>query len=74
MQDPRFKLWDDFLERWPVAAIERMTLEEYGDQSTKDSFTYWIERKASKLGSIGGSTSYKFGRLFVYLLLHHIFF
>lgn len=61
MQDPRIELWDEFLNRWPVTAIEKMTLDEYGDQSTTDCFTYWVERKLSSLGSIRGSTSFKFG-------------
>lgn len=61
METSRLELWDAFLARWPVSAIERMTIDEYGDQSSGDSFTYWVERKLRRLGSILGSTSFKFG-------------
>lgn len=61
MQDPRWKLWDDFLSRWPVSAVESMTIDEYGDASTRDSFSYWLEIKLRQLGSIAGGAAFKFG-------------
>lgn len=48
-----YDVWKDFLKRWPVEALERMTLEEYaGGAGDKDSFCYWVERKAGWLGAV----------------------
>lgn len=55
------KLWDEFLQTWPVEKIEMMTLEEYTDFNKQGTFTWWVESKLTDLGSIWGSTAYKFG-------------
>ena len=55
------KLWDDFLEAWPVSRIETMTLDDYTDLERDDSLTYWLEFKTQKLGSIMGGSAYKWG-------------
>ncbi|MBM94474.1 MAG: hypothetical protein CMI09_01290 [Oceanospirillaceae bacterium] len=38
-----------------------MTLEQYNSQGDVDSFCYWIESRAEKLGSIWGGSAFKFG-------------
>lgn len=55
------RLWDDFLEKWPLAGLKDMTLEEYTTIGGKNSFCYWIESRLEKLGSIWGGSAYKFG-------------
>lgn len=56
-----YKKWDEFLARWPLEKLEQMTLEEYTNAGSRDSFTYWIEAKLENLGSIWGGSSFKFG-------------
>jgi 5-methylcytosine-specific restriction protein B len=38
-----------------------MTLDEYTQAGSKDSFTYWIESRLDELGGIGGGSAFKFG-------------
>ena len=38
-----------------------MKLEEYTKAGNKDTFTYWIESKLDKIGSIWGGSAFKFG-------------
>ena len=49
----------EFLETWPVERLERMTLEEYTNLNL-NSFTYWIEQRTRRLGSVKGGSSLKF--------------
>lgn len=56
-----YKRWDEFLAKWPLEKLEQMTLEEYTNAGSKDSFTYWIEAKLENLGSIWGGSAFKFG-------------
>lgn len=56
-----YKKWDEFLAKWPLEKLEQMTLEEYTNAGSRDSFTYWIEAKLENLGSIWGGSSFKFG-------------
>ena len=49
---------ESFIKRWPLESIKGMTVEDYADTFTKDSFIYWLERK---LGGIGGGNASKFG-------------
>jgi hypothetical protein len=51
----------DFLERWPLPAIEAMTLEQYSQIKNPDTFTYWLEFGSEEIGILGGGTSSKFG-------------
>lgn len=53
--------WHAFLERWPLESLEAMALEEYTAVGTNDAFTYWLEERTEKLGSIWGGSSFKFG-------------
>ncbi|WEA00666.1 hypothetical protein [Mucilaginibacter sp. SJ] len=51
----------DFLERWPIAAVENLTLEQYTQTKNPDTFTYWLEYGSEEIGILGGGTSSKFG-------------
>ncbi len=55
------ELWDEFLRVWPISRIETMTIDEYTNVGSKDTFTYWIESKLDSLGSVWGGSSFKFG-------------
>lgn len=55
-----YALWDEFLRIWPAERLETMTLDEYTKAQSKDSFTYWMESRLDKLGSIWGGSSFKF--------------
>jgi 5-methylcytosine-specific restriction protein B len=56
-----YELWDEFLNVWPLTRLSTMTLDEYTQAGSKDSFTRWIEARLEKLGSIWGGSSFKFG-------------
>jgi len=56
-----YALWDEFLSIWPASRLASMTLDEYTQAGSKDSFTYWIESRLDELGSIWGGSSFKFG-------------
>lgn len=55
------ELLDEFLNRWQIEDVEKMTLQEYVSVKNKDTFCQWIETKTRVLGSIKGMTSIKFG-------------
>ena len=55
------KLLADFLNRWPIGAVQRMNLQEYVDVKNPDTFCQWIETRTLKLGSTKGGSSIKFG-------------
>lgn len=57
----QYALWDEFLAVWPASRLAAMTLDEYSQAGSKDSFTYWIESGLDELGSIWGGSSFKFG-------------
>lgn len=64
----RCELWDEFLEAWPVEAVETLTLTQYtssADDRLGDNpeypFTYWLESITNDLGSIWGGSAFKFG-------------
>lgn len=56
----RHKLYQDFQTAFPLESLQNMPLEKYTN-TNKDSFCYWLEFRTLELGSIKGSTSYKFG-------------
>ena len=60
-QYEEFKVWDRFLQKWPLKRVEEMTIEQYTNLNRDDSFTYWIESKTKRIISIKGGSSYKFG-------------
>ena len=57
----QYALWDEFLAVWPASRLALMTLDEYTQAGSKDSFTYWIESRLDELGSIWGGSAFKFG-------------
>lgn len=57
----QYALWDEFLAIWPRERLATMTLDEYTQAGSKDSFTYWIESRLDQLGSIWGGSAFKFG-------------
>lgn len=58
---PQYTLWDEFLSVWPASRLATMSLDDYSQAGSKDSFTYWIESRLDELGSIRGGSSFKFG-------------
>lgn len=56
-----YALWDDFLSVWPASRLATMTLDEYSQAGSKETFTYWIESGLDELGSIWGGSAFKFG-------------
>lgn len=57
----QYEIWDDFLALWPISRLKTMTLDEYTKAGSKDTFTYWVESRLDKMGSIWGGESLKFG-------------
>lgn len=57
----QYALWDEFLTVWPASRLATMTLDDYTQAGSKDSFTYWIESRLDELGSIWGGSAFKFG-------------
>lgn len=57
----QYQLWDEFLQVWPIDRLSSLTLDEYTQAGSKDSFTYWVESRLDKLGSIWGGSAFKFG-------------
>lgn len=60
-ESAREALWASFLERWPLERLGEMTLEQYTQAGTQDTFTYWLESKTESLGSVWGGSAFKFG-------------
>lgn len=61
MNEQDKNLLDDFLLRWPLDEVKKMTLKEYVGTNNKDTFCQWVETKTKILGSIKGWSSIKFG-------------
>ena len=57
----RRRLYNQFLEQFPIEKLGTMTLEEYTNLNKGNSFCYWLESKTYELGSIWGGSAYKFG-------------
>lgn len=57
----RYALWDQFLERFPLEKLKSMSLEDYSQVGSKDSFTWWIASGLDKLGTIWGGSPIKYG-------------
>lgn len=56
-----YELWDQFLERFPLEKIESMTLAEYSQTGSKDTFVWWMKSGLDSLGSLGGGSPIRFG-------------
>ena len=59
--DDKVALWNEFRTVWTLGRIKAMTLQEYTQAHGKDTFTYWLESRLDKLGSIWGGSALKFG-------------
>ena len=59
--EERQTIWDEFLKRWPLESMGKMTLEQYTQAGNKDCFVYWLEALTEKLGSMWGGSAFKFG-------------
>lgn len=57
----QYKLWDEFLQRWPIDKLRTMTLEEYTQSGSQDTFCWWLEIKLQHMGNIAGGSAFKFG-------------
>lgn len=57
----QYKLWGEFLKRWPLEKLRTMTLAEYNQAGSQDTFCYWLESRLDKMGSIWGGSAFKFG-------------
>lgn len=55
------QILSDFLNEFPLESLSMMTLDRYTNLERDNSFCYWLESKASCLGSIWGGSSFKFG-------------
>lgn len=55
------ELLDEFLNRWTITDVKKLTLHDYVDVGNRDTFCQWVETKTRILGSIKGMTSIKFG-------------
>jgi hypothetical protein len=52
----------DFLDRWPVENVKKMTLNQYVSVGDSDTFCQWVETRTIDLGNIKGLIgSIKFG-------------
>lgn len=51
------QLHSEFLERWPLEAVHKMTLGEYNSLNNSDSFCAWLERRTKPIGIISGHSS-----------------
>lgn len=60
-KDSLYKQWDEFLVAWPISRLRTITLDEYTKAGSPDTFTYALEAKLSRLGSIWGGSAFKFG-------------
>ncbi|WP_236096454.1 McrB family protein [Helicobacter sp. MIT 11-5569] len=63
-EEPR-ELFKELQKHWDLEKVKNMTLEQYTgikeEGNDRDDFTYWIESKLDKLGSIWGGSAFKFG-------------
>ncbi len=55
------QLWNDFLAHWPLSRVASMSLSDYSQVGSADTFTGWLEQKTEVLGSIWGGSAFKFG-------------
>jgi 5-methylcytosine-specific restriction endonuclease McrBC GTP-binding regulatory subunit McrB len=60
-REERYKIWDKFLDDFPLQRLNDMTLDEYTGVGKKDTFSWWMESGLDKLGSIWGGSAFKFG-------------
>lgn len=56
-----YALWKEFSSTWSIEKLKTMDLERYSQAGNQDTFSYWIEHRLAKLGSIRGGGNLKFG-------------
>lgn len=56
-----YLLWQEFRARWPIDILASMTLAEYTEARSTDSFTYWLMHATKPLGKIDAGPMFKFG-------------
>lgn len=60
--DERQQAWEEFLQRWPLRTLSKLTPSTYNKSGDQDTFTYWLEFGPGRLlGSIKGGDSSKLG-------------
>lgn len=60
--DERQQAWEEFLQRWPLRTLSKLTPSTYNKSGDQDTFTYWLEfGPGRRLGSIKGGDSSKLG-------------
>lgn len=47
--DAADKQWIAFLQRWPLASLSNLTLQQYFKADSEDTFTYWLSVITEKL-------------------------
>lgn len=55
------KLWDEFLQQWPLNTLRSLRIEQYTKVGDSNTFTNWLEGRTEQLGSIWGGSAFKFG-------------
>ena len=48
------ELFEEFQKTWTLEKVKNMTLEEYIQLGSKETFTRWLEHKLSNLGNVKG--------------------
>lgn len=56
-----YSLWKEFCETWTVDKLKAMDLPAYTKAGDKTTFSYWLESRLDKMGSIWGGSAFKFG-------------
>ncbi len=57
----RRELYHHFLSEFPLETLANLPIDRYTNLNREDAFCYWLESKSEDLGSILGSSSFKFG-------------
>jgi hypothetical protein len=60
-EESAVRLCEEFLKIWPLERVRTMSVDEYTKAGGRDTFTYWLESRLDKLGSIWGGSAFKFG-------------
>ena len=56
-----YDLWGEFCDKWDLDKLKSMDLPAYTKAGDKHNFSYWLEGRLDKLGSIWGGSAFKFG-------------
>jgi 5-methylcytosine-specific restriction protein B len=61
MSQAQEQLWNEFLSAWPPVRVAAMSLADYSQVGSAETFTGWLEQKTEELGSVWGGSAFKFG-------------